>query len=99
MMSEDGRYIVTFNGEIYNFQALRQRLEAKGTRFRSQSDTEVLLQAYRAYGESCLELLTGCTRLPSLTRCPANFFVLVTRLAKNRFIMPGSMVLFTFRLN
>ncbi len=59
MMSEDGRYIVTFNGEIYNFQALRQRLEAKGTRFRSQSDTEVLLQAYRAYGESCLELFDG----------------------------------------
>src|ERR1700736_2282618 len=46
MTSADGRLTVTFNGEIYNYPAIRQRLEAKGAVFRSQTDTEVLLHLY-----------------------------------------------------
>jgi asparagine synthase (glutamine-hydrolysing) len=50
---------LTFNGEIYNFRALRHELESRGCRFRSDSDTEVILQGYEAWGEDVLERLDG----------------------------------------
>jgi asparagine synthase (glutamine-hydrolysing) len=59
MRSHDGRLVVTYNGEIYNYRAVRGRLEAEGVCFRTQSDTEVLLEAYRRWGEGALERLSG----------------------------------------
>src|SRR2546423_10363609 len=54
MSSIDGKLHLVFNGEIYNFQSLRQRLEATGRhQFRTQSDTEVILHLYQEYGEDC----------------------------------------------
>lgn len=53
-----GNWIV-FNGEIYNFRGLRKELEAAGAEFKSHSDTEVILAAYRVWGESCLTRLGG----------------------------------------
>lgn len=50
MQSPCGRYMVTFNGEIYNFRALRQELEARGQQFRGQSDTEVLVACLTEFG-------------------------------------------------
>jgi asparagine synthase (glutamine-hydrolysing) len=50
---------IAFNGEIYNFQEIRRDLEARGHRFRSTSDTEVLLKAYAAFGEDMLPRLRG----------------------------------------
>lgn len=50
---------ITYNGEIYNFQALRQDLKRKGYRFNSQSDTEVILNLYDAYGPACFNKLEG----------------------------------------
>ncbi len=57
--SECGRYHLVFNGEIYNYRALRKELEQRGYRFRSDGDTEVLLNLYIEHGESCLEKLNG----------------------------------------
>ncbi len=59
MATGDGQVVVVFNGEIYNFQDLRRELEARGHRFRTASDTEVLLEGYRAHGPGILERLNG----------------------------------------
>lgn len=59
MSNEDGTIWITFNGEIYNFQELRQVLEATGHTFRTQSDTEVIVHAYEEYGRACVEQLRG----------------------------------------
>jgi len=59
MCSEDGRLVVTFNGEIYNYRSVRARLERTGVRFRTSSDTEVLLEAYREWGAEALDELSG----------------------------------------
>ena len=59
-MSDDtGRYWIVFNGEIYNFRELRAELMTAGRRFRTRSDTEVILQAYAVHGEACVERLVG----------------------------------------
>ena len=59
MASADGRRVLVFNGEIYNFRELRAELEAAGRVFRTRGDTEVLLQALEAWGEGALAKLRG----------------------------------------
>jgi asparagine synthase (glutamine-hydrolysing) len=59
MLTSDGRAAIVFNGEIYNFQALRQQLEREGVRFRSSSDTEVVLYALRQWGSAALARFDG----------------------------------------
>jgi asparagine synthase (glutamine-hydrolysing) len=59
MQSSDGKLVITFNGEIYNHVALRAGLEAKGYSFRTNSDTEVLLQLYAAKGAAMVDDLRG----------------------------------------
>jgi asparagine synthase (glutamine-hydrolysing) len=59
MGSADGRIQIVFNGEIYNWRELRQGLEAGGCSFVSQSDTEVILHGYRAWGEAVIPRLRG----------------------------------------
>ena len=59
MVSDDGDYVIVFNGEIYNFVELRRELESLGWRFRSTGDTEVLLTAYRQWGAECVSRFNG----------------------------------------
>lgn len=59
MGTRDGRYFITFNGEIYNYVELREELEQLGHEFESRSDTEVLLAAYAAWGSQALKKLVG----------------------------------------
>ena len=59
MANEDGTVRVVFNGEIYNFKALRRRLVANGHQFRSQSDTEVLVHLYEDVGPKFVEAIDG----------------------------------------
>src|SRR6266545_1415291 len=59
MSTPDGRFWITFNGEIYNFRELRQELIRSGEIFVSNSDTEVLLRLYSRYGADSLRRLRG----------------------------------------
>jgi asparagine synthase (glutamine-hydrolysing) len=59
LSSPDGRATIVFNGEVYNFQELRRELEAKGERFQSTGDTEVILRLYLDRGTSAIERLDG----------------------------------------
>lgn len=59
MFSADGRYVITFNGEIYNYRELKKLLAEKGHVFHTDTDTEVLLAALTEWGEKCLKHLNG----------------------------------------
>ena len=59
LYNEDGSVVVVFNGEIYNFQSLIPELRALGHSFRTRSDTEVIVHAWEAWGERCLERFRG----------------------------------------
>lgn len=59
MRTPDGRFTITYNGELYNFRELRKELEASGFQFRSQSDTEVILYAYAHWGRDCVIRFNG----------------------------------------
>lgn len=59
MTTPDGRYVMTYNGEVYNFQELRLELEAKGHAFRSRTDSEVVLHAYAEWGADCVKRFNG----------------------------------------
>jgi asparagine synthase (glutamine-hydrolysing) len=59
MRSADGRFAMAFNGEIYNYRELRQELEACGRMFRTNSDTEVLLEGFAMWGDACISRLRG----------------------------------------
>lgn len=80
MLSSDGRYVIVFNGEIYNFLELRRELEAQGAVFRSQSDTEVILAAWEAWREDMLPRFNGMWALAIFDTSTRELF-----LARDRF--------------
>jgi asparagine synthase (glutamine-hydrolysing) len=59
MFNESGDVVITYNGELYNYLELREQLKASGHRFRSQTDTEVIIHAYEEWGTDCLARFNG----------------------------------------
>ncbi len=59
MITPDSRYAITYNGEIYNFREIRDKLQALGHQFKSKTDTEVVLHAFIEWGAECLNQLNG----------------------------------------
>jgi asparagine synthase (glutamine-hydrolysing) len=82
MASPDGRYWITFNGEIYNFLLLREALERQGVPFRSRSDTEVILALYARHGPACLAHLRGMFAFAIWDRATGTLFAARDRLGK-----------------
>lgn len=59
MQTPDGRYVLTYNGEVYNYQELRIVLESQGWKFHSRTDSEVVLAAYATWGKDCVRRFNG----------------------------------------
>jgi asparagine synthase (glutamine-hydrolysing) len=80
MAYADGRYVIVYNGEIYNFLELRRELEARGCIFRTESDTEVILAAWQIWGEDMLLRFNGMWALAIFDTQSKDLF-----LARDRF--------------
>ena len=59
MVSASGRYVIVFNGEIYNYIEIREELRSRGVKFYTNSDTEVVAQAFIQWGKKCLDKFNG----------------------------------------
>jgi asparagine synthase (glutamine-hydrolysing) len=79
LFNEDGSVVVVFNGEIYNFQQLVPELEALGHVFRTHSDTEVIVHAWEAWGEACVERFRGMFAFALWDRNAETLFVVRDR--------------------
>ncbi len=82
MANEDRTLWIVFNGEIYNYQHLRQALIQRGHAFRSNSDTETILHAYEEYGEACLDRLEGMFAFAIYDQAHRELFLARDRLGK-----------------
>jgi asparagine synthase (glutamine-hydrolysing) len=80
MLSHCGRYVMVYNGEIYNYIELRRELEQQGVVFRGHCDSEVLLAAFVAYGEQCLSKFNGMWAIAIWDRTSRRLFM-----ARDRF--------------
>jgi asparagine synthase (glutamine-hydrolysing) len=74
MSNDSGNLWITYNGEVYNYREIREELINKGYKFKSQSDTEVILKAYEAWGEKCLEKFNGMFAFAIYDTCSQKLF-------------------------
>lgn len=100
MVSQDGRYAIVFNGEVYNFRELRSELQGLGHSFRGGSDTEVVLAAYKAWGEDCVSRFNGMFALALYDRgndtISSSLFLARDRVGKKPFYYLHNMDCFQF---
>jgi asparagine synthase (glutamine-hydrolysing) len=82
MSNRDGSIWISYNGEIYNFRVLREELEQKGHRFRSNTDTEVIIHLYEELGIGCLEKLNGMFAFALWDRHKKTLFLARDRIGK-----------------
>ncbi len=93
MISDDGRYVIVFNGEIYNFQELRKNL---GGQWRSNSDTEVILAAFGKWGSGCLQYFHGMFAFAIWDRLEKRLFAARDRMGVKPFYYHHSASSFIF---
>jgi len=74
MHSEDGRFVLVYNGEVYNFKEIRAELTERGHQFRSTSDTEVILKAYIEWGEASVPMFNGMFAFSMLDKASKTLF-------------------------
>lgn len=96
MADIDGRCQLVFNGEIYNFVELRAELEAHGARFRSASDSEVILEAYKLWGVECLSRFNGMFAFAIWDRVRSKLFCARDRYGEKPFLFVAKPGLFIF---
>ncbi len=75
MSYADGRYEITFNGEVYNFIEIRRELISKGYTFKSDTDTEVIIAAFIEWGEKCLDMFNGMWTFAIWDRLEKKMFI------------------------
>ena len=80
--TEDGNLLIVFNGEIYNYQELKKELEARGHRFKTNSDTETILLAYKEFGAECLQKLRGMFAFAIWNKRDESLFIARDRVGK-----------------
>lgn len=85
MLVDNGNYSITFNGEIYNYKELRKELEEYGYSFQSDTDTEVILHAYRKWGTDCLQKFNGMWSFAIWDSCKKELFCARDRFAVKPF--------------
>lgn len=96
MLIDDGRFTITFNGEIYNYCELREELIGQGFHFVTSSDTEVLLKGYQAWGEQVLDRLVGMFAFAVWDAREQSLFLARDRVGKKPLVYVASQDVFAF---
>lgn len=99
-MTFQNKYVITYNGEIYNFKAERKKLEKEGYTFKSHSDTEVILALYDKYGTNCLERLRGMFAFALYDKVRNTLFLARDRIGKKplKFFVNSNVFIFASEL-
>lgn len=96
MLDASGDYAITFNGEIYNYIEVRGELTALGAQFRSSSDTEVIVEAYKRWGAACVDRLNGMFAFAILDKPRGTLFCARDRYGEKPFLYSARPDLFAF---
>ncbi|OGM04445.1 asparagine synthase (glutamine-hydrolyzing) [Candidatus Woesebacteria bacterium RIFCSPHIGHO2_01_FULL_39_32] len=99
-MQFNNRYWITFNGEIYNFQSLKKRLQREGVKFKSNTDTEVILALYAKFGVKCLNHLRGMFAFAIYDEKQNSLFLARDRIGKKplKYFIDGNTFIFASEL-
>ena len=96
MSTTDGSLTITYNGEISNYQELRNELISLGSRFGTKSDTEVILHAYRTWGDKCVERFNGMFAFAIWDDAQKRLFCARDRFGEKPFLFTGTKAFFAF---